>query len=102
VQLKTAQKALSKEKTSRSAAEKPLAEERAAREVTEQALRKSNEELSQKLEIANTSLTATRDKLASKSAALDNTVNLRNEAKLLLAKSEEKLRSTEEELKTHG
>jgi hypothetical protein len=47
--------------------------------------------LSQKLEIANTSLTATRDKLASKSAALDNTVNLRNEAKLLLAKSEEKL-----------
>jgi hypothetical protein len=90
-QLETAQKTLSKEKSSRSAIEKALAEERAAREVVEQDLKKSNKELSQKLEITNTSLTATRDKLANKSASLDNTVILRDEAKLLLAESEEKL-----------
>jgi hypothetical protein len=87
-QLGAAQKVLSQEKTSRSAAGKALAKERAAREVTEHALKKSSEELSQEVEIVNTSLTATRDKLASKSAALDATVILRDEAKLLLAKSE--------------
>jgi hypothetical protein len=87
-QLGEARKALSQEKTSRSAAEKALAKERAAREVTEHALKKSSEELSQEVEIVNTSLTAIRDKLASKSAALDATVILRDEAKLLLAKSQ--------------
>jgi hypothetical protein len=101
-QLETTQNALSKEKSSRSAIEKALAEERAAQEVVEQDLKKSNKELSQKLEITNTSLTATRDKLASKSASLDNTVILRDEAKLLLAESEEKLWAAEEELKTQG
>jgi hypothetical protein len=52
--------------SSRSTAEKALADERAAREVTEHAPKKSNEELSQELEIVNTSLTTTLDKLASK------------------------------------
>jgi hypothetical protein len=47
--------------------------------------------LFRQLEIIKTSLTATRGKLASKSAALDAMVILRDEAKLLLAKSEEKL-----------
>jgi hypothetical protein len=47
--------------------------------------------LSKKLEITNTSTTATRDKLASKSTTLDAMVILRDEAKFLLAKSEEKL-----------
>jgi hypothetical protein len=65
-QLEAAQKALSKEMSSRSAAEKALADERAAREVTKHALKKSNEELSQELETVNTSLTTTLDKLASK------------------------------------
>jgi hypothetical protein len=90
-QLEAVQKALSKEKSSRSATEKALAEERAAREVTKQALKKSIKELSWELEIVNTSLITTHDKLASKSAALDATMILRDEAKLLLAKIEEKL-----------
>jgi hypothetical protein len=72
-------------------AERALAEERTAWRVAEQALKKSNEELYQKLGTVNTSLTTTRDKLASKSSALDNTVILRDEVKLLLAKSDEKL-----------
>jgi hypothetical protein len=83
---------LAKETSSQSAIEKALAEERAAQELTEQALKKSSEELFQELEIINTSLTTTRDKLASKSTALDATVILRDEEKLLLAKSEEKHR----------
>jgi hypothetical protein len=58
--------------------------------------------LSKKLEIANTSLTATRDKLASKSVALATTVILRDEAKLLLTKSEEKLQAAKKELKAQG
>jgi hypothetical protein len=90
-QLDAAQKALSKEKSSRSTAEEALVEERAAQEVAEQALKKSSKELFRQLEIIKTSLTATRGKLASKSAALDAMVILRDEAKLLLAKSEEKL-----------
>jgi flagellar motility protein MotE (MotC chaperone) len=90
-QLETAQKALSKEKSSRSAIAKALADEKAARKVAEQDSKKSIAELSQELEVANTSLTATHDKLASKSATLDNTVILRDEVNLQWAKSEEKL-----------
>jgi chromosome segregation ATPase len=101
-QLEAVRKALSQEKSARSATEKALAEERAAWEVIEHALKKSNDELSQELETINTSLAATRDKLASKLAALDATVILRDEAKLPLAKSEEKLQAAEEELKAQG
>jgi hypothetical protein len=90
-QLKTAQNVLTKEKSSWSTAEKALTEERPVQEVIEHALTKSNEELSKKLEITNTSTTATRDKLASKSTTLDVMVILRDEVKFLLAKSEEKL-----------
>jgi hypothetical protein len=61
-QLEIVQKALSKEKSSRSAAEKALAEERDVQKVVEHALKKFNEELSQKLKIANTSLTATHER----------------------------------------
>jgi hypothetical protein len=43
VQLEVAQKALSKEKSSRSTIEKALADERAARKVAEQALKKCND-----------------------------------------------------------
>jgi hypothetical protein len=86
-----ARKALSREKSSRSVVTKALADERAAWKITKHALMKSIEELSQKLETTNTLLTSTRNKLASKSAALDNMVILRDEANLQLAKSEEKL-----------
>jgi hypothetical protein len=96
------QKALSKEKFSWSTAEKALTEGRVAWEVIEHGLKKSSEELSRELEIVNTSLTTTCDKLASKSTALDAMVILRDDAKLLLPKSEEKLQATEEELKTQG
>jgi chromosome segregation ATPase len=99
-QLETVWKALSKEKSSWSIVAKALADERAAQKVTEHALMKSIEELSQKLETTNTSLTFTRDKLDNKSTALDNMVILRDEVKLQLAKSEEKLWAAEEELKT--
>jgi hypothetical protein len=91
VQLETVQKVLSKEKSSRSAIEKALAKERVAQEVAEQTLKKSKEELSRELDIVNASLSTTRDKLASKSTALDATMILMDKAKLLLAKSEEKL-----------
>jgi hypothetical protein len=70
----------------------------AAQEVTEQAVKKSNEDLSQELEVVNTSISTTRHKLASKSIALNATVILRDEVKLLLAKSEERLQAAEEEM----
>jgi hypothetical protein len=54
--------------------------------------------LSQELEVVNTSISTTRDKLASKSIALNATMILRDEVKLLLAKSEERLQAAEEEM----
>jgi hypothetical protein len=62
--------------------------------------------LSQELKIVIASFTATHDKPTSKSAALDATMILRDEIgqvvleKLMLAKSEEKFKAAEEELKT--
>jgi hypothetical protein len=54
--------------------------------------------LVQELETTHTSLNATRDKLTIKSTALDDAVIWRDEAKIELAKFEEKLKTTEEEL----
>jgi hypothetical protein len=56
--------------------------------------------LAQELETTHTSLTATRDKLTIKSTTLDDVMRWRDEAKIELAKSEEKLKIAEEELKT--
>jgi hypothetical protein len=72
--LKTAQKALSDEKSVRLGVENSLAEEKAARQAVEQSLQQSkdaNATLTLELENAWTSLAATRDKLDSKSEALD-------------------------------
>jgi hypothetical protein len=73
-ELTTAQKALSTEKSARSAANQALAEERAARQAAEQALQHSkdaNAKLTLELENVQASLVATRDKLERKSKALD-------------------------------
>jgi hypothetical protein len=55
--------------------------------------------LAQELETTRTSLIATRDKMSIKSIALDDVVIRRDEAKIELAKSEEKLKAIEAELK---
>jgi hypothetical protein len=68
--LKTAQKALSDEKSARLGVENSLVEERSARQATAQFLQQSkdaNATLALELENAQTSLAPTRDKLDSKS-----------------------------------
>jgi hypothetical protein len=58
--------------------------------------------LAQELEITHASLTATRDKLSSKSTTLDTMVIQEQEAKMLLMKAEEMLMATKEEKMTQG
>jgi chromosome segregation ATPase len=72
--LKAAQKTLSDEKSARLGVENSLAEDKTSRQAAEQSLQQSkdaNATLALELENAQTSLTATRDKLDSKSQALD-------------------------------
>jgi hypothetical protein len=72
--LKAAQKTLSDEKSVRLGAENSLAEAKAARQAAEQSLQQSKDAdatMALELENARTSLTATHDKLDSKSKALD-------------------------------
>jgi hypothetical protein len=82
--LTAARKVLSEEKVARSAADRArsaanwaLAEEKTARQVVDQSLQSSNEAnalLARELESTRASLTATTDKLSSKSSALDHAV----------------------------
>jgi hypothetical protein len=66
-----AQEALSKEKTARLAANQSLAEEKTACHAAEQALPDdAKAELTREMKSTKASLTATHDKLTSKSAAL--------------------------------
>jgi hypothetical protein len=58
--------------------------------------------LAQELEITHASLTATRDKLSSKSTTLDTMVIQEQEGKMLLMKAEEMLMATKEEKMTQG
>jgi hypothetical protein len=70
-------KTLSEEKAARSAADQALAEEKAAQHSAEQSLQSSNEAnalLAKELDSTRASLTATTDKLSSKSAALDHSM----------------------------
>jgi hypothetical protein len=72
--LKAARKALSDEKSVRLGTENALVEEKTARQAAEQSLQQSqcvNATLSLELKNAQTSLAATRDKLDSKSKALN-------------------------------
>jgi hypothetical protein len=72
--LKTAQQALSNEKSAQLRPENSLVEERAARQTAEQSFQQStdaNASLVLELETTHTSLAATCDKLDSKLKALD-------------------------------
>jgi hypothetical protein len=90
--LKAAQQALFDEKSARLRAENSLAEERAARQTTEQST-DADASLVLELEIAETSLAATRDKLDSKSKALDFQVIRADEVVLRLEAAEEDLKN---------
>jgi hypothetical protein len=92
--LKAAQQALSDEKSTRLRAENSLVEERAARQAAEQSFRQSkdaNTTLVLELETAQTSLAATRDKLDSKSKALEFQVIRADEAVLRLKNAKSQL-----------
>jgi hypothetical protein len=100
--LKAAQQALSDEKFDRLRAENYLAEERAARQIDEQSFQQStdvNASLVLELETAHTSFAATRDKLDSKSKALDFQVIRADGAVLRLKNAESRLEAAEEDLK---
>jgi hypothetical protein len=100
--LKAAQQALSDEKFARLRAENSLAEERAARQIDEQSFQQStdvNASLVLELETAHTSFAATRDKLDSKSKALDFQVIRTDGAVLRLKNAESRLEVAEEDLK---
>jgi hypothetical protein len=82
--------------------ENSLAEEKAARQAAEQSLQQSkdaNATMTLELENARTSLAATRDKLDSKSKALDFQVIHADEAMLQLKNAESRLKSVKEDLK---
>jgi hypothetical protein len=94
---------LSTEKAARSAVDRSLAEEKTAQHITEQALQSSNDakaELARELGSTKASLTATHDKLTSKSAALDVAVIREQQAKIQMTTAEEKLKVAKEKLKT--
>jgi hypothetical protein len=100
--LKVAQHALSGEKSARLRTENSLAEERAARQAAKQSFHQSNDAnatLVLELETAHTSLAATRDKLNSKSKALDFQVIHADEAVLRLKNAESWMEAAEEDLK---
>jgi hypothetical protein len=100
--LKAAQKALSDEKSAWLGAENTLAKEKATRQAAEQSIQQfqgANATLSLELENTQTSLAATRDKLDSKSKALDFQVIRANEAMLRLKNVESRLKVVEEDLK---
>jgi chromosome segregation ATPase len=111
-ELAATRKALSEEKAAWSAADRALAEEQAAWQVTDQSLLSSNEAntlLARELESTRASLTATTDKLSSKSFALDHAMIWEQQMKIRLMSCEEKLtvasdklKTAEEKMKTYG
>jgi hypothetical protein len=100
--LNAAQQALSDEKSVRLRAENSLVEEKAARQATDQSFQQSNDvnaTLALEMETAQTSLAATRDKLDSKSKAMNFQVIRADEAMLWLKNAENRLKAAEEDLK---
>jgi uncharacterized Ntn-hydrolase superfamily protein len=84
------------------AANRSLAEKKTVCHAAKQALQNSNDakaRLTQELESTKASLTATHDKLTSKSAALDIVVIQEQQAKIQMKMAEEKLKAAEEKLK---
>jgi hypothetical protein len=100
--LKAAQQALFDEKSARLRAENSLAEERAARQAAKQSFQQSNDAnatLVLELQTTQISLATTRDKLNSKSKALDFQVIHADEGMLWLKNAECRLEAAEEDLK---
>jgi hypothetical protein len=93
--LKTAQKALSDEKSARLGVKNSLAEENALRQAAEQSLQQFKDVNALELENAQTSFAATRDKLDSKLNALDFQVFRADEAMLRLKNAESWLKATD-------
>jgi hypothetical protein len=82
--------------------DRSLAEKKTAQHAVKQALQNFNDakaELTRDLESSKASLTATHDKLTSKSAVLDVAVICEQQAKIQMKTTEEKLKATEEKLK---
>jgi hypothetical protein len=78
-----------------------LAEEKAARQAVKQSLLNSNETkalLSRELDSTRASLTATTDKLSSKSSTLDHAMIREQQMKIRLTACGEKLKACEEKL----
>jgi hypothetical protein len=95
-------KALSKEETARSGVDRALAEEKAARQAANRSLLSSNEAnalLARELEFTQASLTATSNKLSSKSSALDTAVIWEQQMEIQLTACEEKLTVANDKLK---
>jgi hypothetical protein len=102
-QLEAAEKALSKEKDARLAANRFLAEEKAARQIANQhrwAFEEATVALTYDLLSAQASITATMEKLAAKSSALDITVIQEREVELKLQTYEEKRKAQEQLLES--
>jgi hypothetical protein len=105
-------KALFEEKAARSVAHRALAEEKAAQQAAEQSLLSSNEVntlLIKELDSNWASLTATTEKLSSKSSALDHAVIREQQMQIQLTACEsqltvanDKLKTAEEKMKTRG
>jgi hypothetical protein len=101
--LEAAEKALSEERAARLAADQSLAEEKVVRQIADQALRSSEEAnaaLNRDLQSAQASVTATMEKLSSKSLALDLVVIREREVQINLKKLDEEKQARELLLKS--
>jgi hypothetical protein len=103
--LAAAQKVLSEEKASRSAADRSLAQENTAWQITKQPLQTSvhyRANLARNLELVQASFTATTSRLTSKSSALDTAVIQEHEMEIKLKAAKEKLKAAKEQIKSQG
>jgi hypothetical protein len=101
-ELVAAGKALSEEKGAWSTTDRALAKEKAARQAVDRSLLSSTEAnalLARELESTQASLTATSNKLSSKSSALDHAVIREQQLKIQLTACEEKLMVANDKLK---
>jgi hypothetical protein len=95
-ELETSKKALAKERSARLVADRSLAEQNAAQQSANQSLRASEEAkaaLNKDLLSTHASLTATEEKLSSKSSAFDCVVIMEREVQIKLEATEEKMKA---------
>jgi chromosome segregation ATPase len=101
-ELVVVRKALSKEKTARSATDQALVEQKVAQQAADQSLLSSNEAnalLAQEVESTQASLTATTYKLSSKSSALHTVLIREEQMKMQLTAREKKLMVANDKIK---